>query len=204
MQRTNKLEILRSLEAFRKSFFTSTDLQKVLGQKRASLFVTCHRLVKDGILFRLKKDVYTLRDSPSDIQKIANQLVVPSYLSFESALAHYGILNQIPYTATFATKRKSKRMRLGQQEIEFHQMRALLFWGYQLEGGLAIAVPEKALLDQLYFVSRGLSSLDAGELNLHEVSKKKFFSWAKKFPLPTQMLARKLADRFGTISVTVQ
>ena len=33
-----------------------------------------------------------------ELERTANELYYPSYLSFESALSRYGILSQIPYT----------------------------------------------------------------------------------------------------------
>ena len=87
--------------------------------------------------------------------------------------------------------------------VEFRHIRNELFFGYTLIKDLYIAWPEKALLDQLYFVSVGKAKLDWDELNLHEVSKTKFLRWSKKFPKPAQKQAQELAKHFGKISITV-
>ncbi|MFH1979540.1 MAG: hypothetical protein ABII99_00635, partial [Patescibacteria group bacterium] len=67
---------------------------------------------------------------------------------------------------------------------------------------LYIAIPEKALLDQLYFVSLGRAYLDYDELNLHELSKTKFLNLSKKFPVRTQKLEKELIKNIGKISIT--
>ena len=83
-------------------------------------------------------------------------------------------------------------------------MRPLFHFGYTLQKDLFIALPEKALLDQLYLVSFGKAKLDLDELNLKELSKSKFLKFSKKFPLRTQKLAQKLSTQFGKISITIK
>ena len=97
------LELMRIIEQFDKPYWTVSDLEKVLHLKRECLHVALHRLVKAGVLQRLRRGIYQLAGQPPDVPRIANALYLPSYLSFESALARYGILSQIPYTVTFAT-----------------------------------------------------------------------------------------------------
>ena len=204
MQRISRIKFLKKLEAIDKPYFTINDLWKILDLPKKSVYVTCSRLVKSKDLCRLRKNVYTLDNSPQNIQKIANLVYWPSYLSFDSALALYGILNQIPYTSTFATKLKSKKINLGTQMIEYRQILPKLFFGYTLQKNLFVALPEKALLDQLYLISLGKATLDWDELNLKEISKTKFLELSKQFPLRTQKLAQKLSSQFGKISITIK
>lgn len=204
MPKVKWIKFLKELEAINRPYFTINDLEKILNLPKKSLHVACSRLTKSGDIYRLRKNIYTLDNSPQNIQKIANLIYWPSYLSFESALALYGILNQIPYTSIFATKLKTKKITLGDQAIEYHQIIPKLFFGYTLQKDLFIALPEKALLDQLYLVSFGKAKLDFDELNLKELSKTKFLQWSKKFPPRTQKLAQKLSHQFGTISITIK
>lgn len=204
MSKVSRIKFLKELQEIDKLYFTINDLGKILNLPKESLYVSCGRLVKSGDLYRLKKNIYTLDNSPQNIQKIANLIYFPSYLSFESALALYGILNQIPYTSTFATKLKTKKFALGEQLIEYHQILPKLFFGYTLQKDLFIALPEKALLDQLYLVSLGKAKLDFNELNLKELSKAKFLQFSKKFPVRTQKLAQKLLKQFGKTSITIK
>jgi len=57
------------------------------------------------------------------VEKIAASLYMPNYLSFESSLSRYGILNLIPYTLTFATIRKTKRLTVEGRDVEFRQIK---------------------------------------------------------------------------------
>lgn len=197
------IEIQKQLKDINKPYYSTADLSKILNQKRGVLRTTIHRLLKKGVLFKVQRGAYILPDNFGKLDQVINQLYFPSYLSFETALSRYGILNQIPYTFSFAWPRKSKKFPIGEFTVEIKHIQKKLFFGYTLQKDLYIALPEKALLDQLYFVSLGKAKLDWDELNLHEVSKTKFLEWAKKFPKPTQKLAKKLSHQFGKISITI-
>jgi hypothetical protein len=187
-----------------KPYFTVADLEKILGLKRASLYVTLSRLVKAGILVRLRKNAYKLFLTESDLEKSANELYFPSYLSFESALSKYGILSQIPYTLTFATTRPSKKIVLGDTAIEYRHMKGVLFFGYILENGRYIATPEKALLDELYLMSRGKTKINIEELDLKEIDSKSLKEDAIKFPAYVGSLVDQVKQNIGTTPATLE
>jgi len=184
--------LLKKIKAVRKSYFTVSDLEKLFGLKRKSLYVALSRLLAQGWLKRLRKGIYQLSDVPSDVERIANQLYRPSYLSFESAMSRYGILSQIPFAVSFATPRRSKRVSVEGTEVEFRQIKKELFKGFHLKEGLFIAEPEKALMDQLYLTSLGKASIDPQGLNLREISKKKLLQWSALYPSRAQSSARAL------------
>ena len=198
------IEIQKKLKQYNKEYFTFSDLEKILGQKKSVLKVTVSRLIKKEVLSPIKKGIYILPENWSKIETIISQIYFPSYLSFDSALANYGILNQIPYVFSYASPKLSKSFPLGQHRIEIRKIKKELFFGYTLQKDLFIALPEKALLDQLYLVSFGKAKLDFDELNLKELSKSKFLKFSKKFPLRTQKLAKKLSKQFGKISITIK
>ncbi len=176
------IELIKKLQSLDKEYFTVADMQKITGLARASLKVALSRWAKRGILTRVKRGVYQLSVSPMDVLKVASQLYYPSYLSFESALSRYGILSQIPYTQTFATTKRGKKMILWDTEVEFRQLQKELFFGYKMEDGIYIAEPEKALLDQLYMVGRGKGGLNIEELDLTEIDLKLLKEYAERFP----------------------
>lgn len=198
------IEIQRKLKQYSKNYFTFSDLEKILDQKKSVLKVTISRLVKKEILSPIKKGIYILPENWSKIEIIIPQIYFPCYLSFESALSRYGIINQIPYTFSYVSPIFSKRFFLGQNQIEIRRIKKKLFFGYTLQKDLYIALPEKALLDQLYLVSFGKAKLDFNELSLKELSKTKFLKFSKKFPLRTQKLAKKLSTQFGKTSITIK
>lgn len=186
------LELQKQLKSLKKPFYTMADFEKITGMERRNLSVTLSRLTKKGLLVRLTKGVFILPDDLDKLPEIANQLYSPSYLSFESALSIYGILSQYPYTITFATPKRSKRIRLADKEVEYRQIKPSLFISFMKQDNLFVATPEKALLDQLYLVSKGVATLSNEELDLSFVDKKKILKLSKTFPEYVQEAAREV------------
>jgi predicted transcriptional regulator of viral defense system len=177
------IQLVQSLSRFNKPYWSVADLQKVLGYKsRKTLLVVLHRLVDQGVLVRMRREIYRVSIHSADTAVVANLLYRPSYLSFESALSRYGILSQIPYTVTLATTRRSKKTTLEGTAVEYRQLRADLFFGHRIDKSLDIAEPEKALLDALYLMKRGRLSLALGELDLSGLSSRKLKSYGTRFP----------------------
>jgi predicted transcriptional regulator of viral defense system len=200
----SSFNLIEKLESFGKPYFNLADLEKILGLERRSLYVTLSRLTKAGVLRRLRRGVYELSLRPTDIEKVANQIYYPSYLSFEAALARYGIIAQIPYVLTFATAKRSKKLSIRQTVVEYRQLKKELFFGYRLLSEVLVAEPEKALLDQLYLLSLGKAVLHLDELDLRKLSKKKFLAFAKTYPVKVRNKAQMLAKDFGKTIVTIR
>jgi predicted transcriptional regulator of viral defense system len=116
--------------------------------------------------------------------------VYPSYLSFESALSRYGIQSQVPYALQFATPKRSRHLTLGETNVQFHQLKAELFFGFTLIDGLYVAEPEKSLLDQCYLASRGLTELTWDELDLAALDQARLREYAGRFPPTVQARIR--------------
>lgn len=195
-------ELITKLKGFNKPYFTVADLEKILGLERNSLYVTLSRLVKSGVLVRLRKNAYKLFIDYADPEKIANELYFPSYLSFESALSVHSILSQVPYTLTFATPRPSKKITLGEIAVEYRHLKRELFFGYSLKDGKYIANPEKALLDELYLMSRGKAKVDIEELDLRDIDSTRLEEYSEKFPPYIGKLLAQVRKYLGTTPVT--
>jgi len=189
------IELIKVLEGLHKPFYTISDLEKVTGLLRDSLYVTIKRLVDRGVLERMGSGIYRLFTTTPSIEKVASSLYIPNYLSFESALSRYGVLTLVPYTLTFATTRKTRRFTIEGRDIEFRQIKKNLFWGYEIEGGIYIARPEKAFLDLIYFASRGKASIDMDEIDMAKLSVSELKKLSKKFPEYTR---RYLENMKGT------
>jgi predicted transcriptional regulator of viral defense system len=169
------------LSALPKPYFTTADLERIIGLTGKSLAVTLGRLVKDNVLLRVRRNMYVVAGTAIDVERIGMALRYPSYLSFESALSRHGILSQIPHTVTFATTRPSGHETIATIHVEYSHLPTALFWGYKNENGLQVAEPEKALLDQLYMVAKGNRSLVIDELDLHSINHKTFNEYASRF-----------------------
>ena len=188
---------LSLLKQFGKQWYSLSDLEKIFGLGRESLRVALTRLTRSGAIRRIGRGLYVLPDQPINPERIATMLYTPSYISFESALARYGIVSQIPYTVTVATKKKPKKMTLAGQLVEFRQLKEPLFFGYTLVEGVYLAYPEKALLDQLYLMSKGRASLAIDELDLGDIDWSRFMEFAAHFPFSVQQLARKVVKQYS-------
>lgn len=188
-----QIKFLQKLKELGKSYYTVGEIQAVLGQSRPTTKVVINRFIKAGILERLGRDVYVPALGGYNLEEIAIALYAPCYISFESALSKYGILSQLPHTLTLATSRRSKKIRLGGREVEYRRLKEELFFGYQFLDKIALAEPEKALLDQLYFVYLGRATINLEDLDFSKLSRRKFLKFALAFPKVVQERARSLS-----------
>lgn len=191
-------ELISKIKTIPKNYYSLNDLEKISKMTRSSLRVTLARLKKRGDLRRLSKGIYQLADQPMELEKIATQIYGHSYISFESALARFGIISQIPYALTIATLKKPKKMFLDSRPIEYRHLKNKLFWGYFLENGVYFAEPEKALLDEFYLVSKGFAKLEFEELDLNEINRRKLKDYARKYPQAVILLVKQLLKTKGT------
>jgi predicted transcriptional regulator of viral defense system len=203
-KKIDKIKLLQKLKSLNKAYFTVADLEKVLGMERDALYVTLNRLVGSGVLKRLKRGIYQAEFQDLELEKVANELYYPSYLSFESALSRYGILSQMPYTLTFATTKRSKKTTLADREVEYRQIKSTYFFGYKLKDGIYVAEPEKAVLDQLYMISKGKVSSDVSEWSLVGLEKSKLLQYSKRFPAAIQKTAQEMIPKLGRHVVTLK
>jgi predicted transcriptional regulator of viral defense system len=119
------------------------------------------RMLASGELIRLKKGLYVfgdqLRQAPIDRFHLANLIYGPSYISFETALSHYGFIPERVESIVSATTGKNKKFTtpLGlfiyrRQASFYYQEGITLVEGSW--GNVLMATPEKALSDQLMAV----------------------------------------------------
>jgi predicted transcriptional regulator of viral defense system len=175
-------ELLERLASIQKAFFTLSDLEKITGLKKSSLHVAVNRWVDRGVLERAARNAYVIPGARVSIEMIAENLYFPCYLSFESALSRYGVLNLVPYTLSFATTRKTRSMTVLERRVEFRHLKEDLFFGFTMVEGLYVAEAEKALLDLTYFASFGRTTIPVGELDLSSLSRKRLKEYGRRFP----------------------
>lgn len=187
--------LVAALQKLNKTFYTVSDIEMITRQPRAQVRVALTRLVKRGDLVRLFKNYYVLKDQVIDAERIAEQLDATSYLSFESAMARWGVINQLPYTVTLATAKKSKRFNFGDAAVVYRRIKPELLGGYVLENGLRVATPEKALLDVLYLISRGKMQQSLEEVDTRTINKKIALTLAEKFPAKVKEMLKMLFEQ---------
>jgi predicted transcriptional regulator of viral defense system len=187
-------ELRQMLRSIPKAFFTVSDLQKITGLERKSLYISLNRWVKSGVLERAGRNIYVVGGEPVKLEAIAGQVYFPSYLSFESALSRFGVLNLVPYSLSFATTRKTKSVTLLERSVIYRHLEPDLFFGFTLEEDLYVAEPEKALLDLVYFSSFGKAAIPSEEMDLRSLSRRTLDKYSRRFP---PRVAEALLNRFG-------
>lgn len=182
------LEVQRVLKERDLRLFSRLEFQSLfkVSPVAATFFLFNH--THDGFFVRLKNGLYSLSDSFPIEEEIANRLYKPSYLSFEYALARYGIIPESVYPITSATPSPTREFNIEGKLYEYFTIKKKAYAGYipqKISGQtILIATPEKAFVDTLYFVQLGKRSLN-DRYNLSSLSKKDVFIYAKLFDRPT-------------------
>lgn len=166
------------------SFQTLRDLMEI--KKTSSFFKIINRLVKSGVLVKIERNKYLLKNFTDSEFFLANFIYEPSYLSFESALSFYGILSQFPYEVTSATVKQTKAKEFNGKAYSYYHLKKNLFWGYVKEENFLIAEKEKALLDQVYLASKGIKEIHLEEYDLSLLDKTKLKLYLGKYPQTRQ------------------
>lgn len=168
------------METLGKGLFTIKDLKKLFPED-AYIKTSVSRLLGRGELVQVVRGVYTINRNDLDIEKVATQLYYPSYISFESALARYGIINQGRYGLTLATTRHSKQMTIAGVECNYSRLKPALFFGFDLIEGVFLASPEKALLDELYLICLGKRKVETSDWYLDSLDRQKIQEYIQPF-----------------------
>jgi predicted transcriptional regulator of viral defense system len=194
METISKDKAIKILHQKRVTFFEVADAEKIFGiKKRKTLYELLRRLERAGVVNRIIKGEYHFSFKEFNDFELANFLINPSYISLESALSFYGILSQFPYSIISVTPLKSKKINYQEKEYEFLHLDSKYFFGFVKKDKFLIATPEKALLDELYFVAKKLRKIHFEDLDLKLIDKKKFKNLLKKYKfLPLQNLIKKL------------
>ncbi|MBP9751826.1 MAG: hypothetical protein KBD19_03135 [Candidatus Moranbacteria bacterium] len=169
--------LIQDIERIPKEYFSITDIAKISSLSDGSLWVALSRLVKQKKLSRLARGWYARDIVRVDFEALALDVSSGGYISFESALARYGVLSQQPMAITVATKGPGKSIIAGGREFLYRHLQPKLLWGYRKEGDILVADPEKAFLDLAYLSLNGYAHFDPGEMD-------------------TSLLDRKIIDRY--------
>jgi len=118
-------------------------------------------LVSSGELIRLKRGLYVASPGKNGIllspELIANHLLGPSYVSMESALAHYGMIPERVFSTISLTTKRAKQFDTPLGNFTYIQTIAPYLWIglvqelFNQKYAFLIASPEKALCDKMVY-----------------------------------------------------
>jgi predicted transcriptional regulator of viral defense system len=185
------------LSKLNKLCFGYEDLARVLGISQASARVTASRYVMQGLIVRVKRNLYVLKErlnaaGREELFLLANLGQSPSYISLATALDYYEITTQVQrdFIESIAVKR-TREIRLKGTVYRYTRISSSLYFGFEKQKDIFIAAPEKAFLDAMYLASFGRYSLDLAAIDAGKLNRNKLKQMSKKFPLKTQRLLNK-------------
>ena len=193
------LSVRKELLSRKVSIFTPQEFQRIFRSSHPQTKYFLETYAKQGMFTRLKPGLYVFDDRMPSGEEIANALYQPSYISFEYALARYGIIPEIVYALTSATTKPTRAFAVADIGFEYFKIKRQAFIGYGLaqDGrdrtrSVLMAEPEKAVADYLYFVSLGKRALN-DRMTIKGLNRKKITRYAKLFGRPGLMqLVQKL------------
>src|SRR5207302_8069909 len=114
----------------------------------------------------------------------------PSYVSLYSALADYGVVEEIPHVIYAVSTHLPKKYTTPIGTFHIHQLDKRLVWGYGIKqfsyGSYPIAEPEKAFLDVVYLslVPRSPIQMVHKRTRKWDLNPGKLKEYATKFEYP--------------------
>lgn len=153
-----------------------------------TLYKFLQRLTFQKVLKRAGNGIYFVASTNPETFFIANSLVVPSYISLESALNFYGILPQFPYSVTSVTTKRNATVAFNNREFVFRRLKTNLYFGFIKKDNFLIATPEKAVLDLIYFKSKGLANFHMDDWDTSVINRNLLKNMATKFNFATSKL----------------
>jgi len=155
--------------------------------------------VPHGLTERVRHGLWRFADQSPDARLVAGELTrpYPAYISFASALATHGAIDQIPREISLASLSRPKRVRTARGNFVVHRLAPEVFGGFEVKGDVAVATPEKAIFDFVYVTqASGDNRQRLPELDLPaSFSRRSIDGWVKR--ISSRRLRRPVADRIA-------
>ncbi|HEV7379861.1 MAG TPA: hypothetical protein VGN64_08720 [Dyadobacter sp.] len=163
-----------------------------------------HELIAAGIIHPVKKGIYLPSKKLVNVRTepflLANHLLGPSYISFDSALSHHGLIPERVFEVTSATTKASRQFQTFAGSFTYTRL-ALPYYTLGIQNKLIaekqnilIATPEKALFDKIAYSSGILlrsrtaaaeyllDNLRIDEYQLKQLNLQTMLTWLKDSP----------------------
>lgn len=146
----NESFLLSAIRARNLPVFGVMEVVSLCGWGRSRTYNTLASLERKGMLTRIKRNNYAVTDElAKNVFRIATEVVKPSYISFWTALSHYGFTEQQVMAVQLVSARQVAGFSAGPFKFEIVKSKPSRFYGYKKMDGFVIAEPEKALVDSL-------------------------------------------------------
>lgn len=181
-------EAYAALLQLRRQAITTDEASTVLGIGKVGTIKALTRLAHDGLIFRVQRGLWALSDQ---LDPIALGLYLtapyPSYVSLWTALNRHDMIDQVPRLTYLISLGRPRRVKTPIGTFSVHRISPPLFGGFQIEGEIPIAEPEKSLFDTVYVLkTRRNRPLRLPEISFppdFRVEKVEF--WLSKIPSKT-------------------
>jgi len=169
--------------------FTFADILKWFPEVNLfTLKVDLNKWIKKGYLKKIKKGLFWFPEVEiSDQFYLAEKLLSPSYISLETALNYYGIIPDISQKVISLTPLTTRKFKTIFGDFWFCHIKKDYFFGFKSVYSndkkffYNIAVPEKALLDFIYFNLKRLKEIE--DFSEERFCFDNFFSWKTCFEM---------------------
>lgn len=143
---------LQKLVESGRTVFTPLELRMLWRDKPHNTKIAAVRMANQGFLLRLSRGYYAL-NKKYNIYELANRIVSPSYVSFQAALTDAGVGFQARGEVG-SVALLNYRKKIDGRIYTYVAMKEVLFFnrdGIVDRQGVAMATPERAVLDSFYF-----------------------------------------------------
>lgn len=174
-----------------------------LGRSTSRASQILRSLEDSGLALQLRHGLWTLRhDLDPFVLPPYLTAPFPSYVSFWSALARHGIIEQVPRQIFVASLGRPRRVPTSIGTYSIHHLAPGLFDGYQGSDDVGyLATPEKALFDTIYLRAPRGGPIQTPELELPKSFREdKMSKWTKQVSPPSLQtrVSRSLAKALAT------
>lgn len=174
------LDVQKAMHSF--PVFSVNDLRRYFGK------IDSRRLTEwqeKGYLTKIRQGYYKFSNRIIDdffLMHTANKIYSPSYISLETALSYHGLIPEGVFATTSVTTKNTSTFTTPFGEFTYRNIKPEVFFGYSIirqnNVPAAIAEPEKALLDFIWF-KKPDNDEDFEALRLNQRMLKETINWQK-------------------------
>jgi predicted transcriptional regulator of viral defense system len=183
-------EIISIIRQHNLRVFTTADFMTLSGLRDVSATKALQRLASRNLVVRIKRGVW-VNKLITDLNPYEAVPFLrapwPAYVSLHSALADYGVVQEIPHVIYAVTSTMPRKYSTAIGEFRFHHLPKNLIWGFEVRqtgsGHYPVANREKAFLDLVYLALTPRSPLQLPHKRgrTWELDKAKLTVYARKF-----------------------